>query len=140
MKKKKAEKVAPPTRATLPLTERSLLPLCIRFRDEDLEVIRVAAARNNEAVTVFIREAALVRVVRQANGLEVPPLKYEVDGNLGKPYSIRFRPADFKQVSRCAAAEDRSATAWVRAVAIEFARRPQLTRRQREERAIAVGE
>jgi hypothetical protein len=119
-----------------PLAERSLTPLCIRFRAKDLEAIRFAAARSAEAVTVWVREIILMHVTRVESGMESPPLKFEMDG-LGKPFSIRFRPADYKRVARCAAREDRSSTAWARAIVVEYASRPRVTK---EQRLAAVGE
>jgi hypothetical protein len=124
---------------TKTLAERSLLPLCIRFRAEDLESIRLAAAYVGEAATVWVREIILMRVRRKEEGLKDPPLKYEMEG-LGRPFSIRFRPSDFKKVAQCAAREDRSATVWARAVVVEYASRPRLTRQERQDRAASTGD
>lgn len=108
------------------VAERALTPLSLRFREEDLEAIRMAAAKNDEGMTIFVRNAILLRVARLENGLEVPVLRFEADGKLGQPMSVRFRPADFKKVSRAAAFDDRNPTQWARAVAVEFAMRKRI--------------
>jgi hypothetical protein len=105
------------------ITERALTPLSLRFREEDLDAIRAAAAKNDEGMTIFVRNAILLRVERLDAQLAVPALRFEADGKLGQPMSVRFRPADFKRVARWAANDDRTATAWARAVAVEFALR-----------------
>jgi hypothetical protein len=105
------------------LAERSKTPICIRFRAKDLETIRYAAARSNEPVTLFVREAVLLRIERKEQGLDVPILRYDERVGYGKPFSVRFQLDDFRRVAKAAAEEDRSVPSWARAVAVEFANR-----------------
>jgi len=125
------------------VTERSLTPLCIRFRPQDLEAVRTAAAKSMEAATVFLREVIMLRAVASEDELELPKLKYEKTGTLSEPISIRFRPAEYRRAARAATREGVPFSLWARAVALEYVMRPKapsIRERGKQERDAAVGE
>ena len=132
-------------KAAKTVTERSLTPLCIRFRPQDLEAVRLAAAKQGEAATVWIREVVMLRVVAIEEELDVPKLKFEKAGTLTEPISIRFRPAEYRRAARAATQEGCPLSLWARATALEYVQRPgkmpSVRDKERErERAAAVGE
>lgn len=119
------------------MTERALTPLCIRFRPQDLEALRLVAAKQGEGATVFLRELVMMRVVSIESDLSVPRLRYTSNGVVGAPISIRFRPPEYKRAARIAAQEGVPFGLWARAVALEYISRKTV---QRQERQTAVGE
>lgn len=132
MTKKKAVKT---------VTERSLYPLCIRFRSQDLEAVRLAAAKQGEAATVWLREVVMLRVVAIEEELDVPKLKFERSGTLNEPISVRFRPAEYKRAARAATQEGCPLSLWARAIALEYVQRPgKMPSVRNSERASAAGE
>jgi hypothetical protein len=118
-----------------------LYPLCIRFRSQDMEAIRLAAAKQGEATTVWIREVVMLRVVAIEEELDVPKLKFEKSGTLNDPISVRFRPAEYKRAARAATQEGCPFSHWARAIALEFVQRPgKIPSVRNSERASAAGE
>lgn len=102
-------------------------PLCIRFRPKDLEQIRLVAARQGEVLTSWIREVVVVRVTALENGLDVPRLKFHLAGHkdpVGEAVSIRFPPALYRRIVKCAAEEGQLPSGWIRATVVEYASRP----------------
>jgi len=124
------------------VTEQSLMPLCLRFRAQDLEAVRAAAAKNAEACTVFIREVVMTRVVAIESEIDVPKLMYGKNGVVSESISIRFRPAEYKRAARVAARDGVPFSLWGRAVVLEYVQRPKVPsiRNGRQERDAAVGE
>ena len=101
-------------------------PFCLRFKAKDLENIRLAAAKQGEIVTTYIREAAMSRVVAMEAGVRVPKLRFELFGHddpVGEQVSVRFPPDIFQRIVRQAAEEGQLPSSWIRSVAIEFANR-----------------
>jgi len=99
----------------------------VRFKRKDARVIRAAAAKEGEIVTVWIREAVLLRVSLLEEGVEVGPLRFETAGGDGDPMSIRFRPYDIRRVTRAASRDQQHLTSWIRAIAVERATKVQNT-------------
>jgi len=98
-------------------TDRTKTPLCIRFQKRDLDAVRLAAARDGELPTVWIREQTMLRVLQLEQDQPVRPLKFRAGGVNGAT-TVRFRPADYRRVARAAARDGESPSAWVRAIAI----------------------
>jgi hypothetical protein len=119
------------------VTERSLTPLCLRFRTQDLEAARTVAAKSAEAVTVFLREIIMTRVVSIESEISVPKLAYGKTGTVNESISIRFRPAEYRRAARVAARDGVPFSLWGRAVVLEFISRKTVPR---QERQAAVGE
>lgn len=118
------------------VTERSLTPLCIRFRPQDLEAVRIAAAKQMTGGTIFIREAVMMRVVAIEEELDLPKLTFASDGTLSEPISVRFRPSDYRRAARAATREGVPLSLWARAISIEYVQRLQTPK----PRQAAVGE
>jgi hypothetical protein len=126
------------------VSERSLTPLCLRFRAQDLEAVRAVAAKSAEACTVFLREVIMTRVVAIESELDVPKLTYGKNGVVSESISIRFRPAEYKRAARVAARDGVPFSLWGRAVVLEYVQRPKVPSIRggngRQERDTAVGE
>jgi hypothetical protein len=124
------------------VNERSLTPLCLRFRSQDLELVRAVAAKASEAATVFLREVIMTRVVAIESEIDVPKLTYGKNGVVSESISIRFRPAEYKRAARVAARDGVPFSLWGRAVVLEYVQRPKVPsiRNGRQERDAAVGE
>lgn len=128
------------TKKNMTVTKRSLYPLCIRFRAQDLEAVRVAAARQSEAATVWIRGIVMLRVVAIEEELDVPQLKFEKTGTLTEPISVRFRPAEYRRAARAATQEGCPLSLWARATVLEYVQRGKAPSVRERDRAAAVGE
>jgi len=110
--------------ADLRRTDRNKTPLCVRFRPEDLDTIRLAASRRREAATVLIREWVMMRVVAIERGLKVSKIDFAAPGDgVGDPISVRFRQTDYDRLLAQAVVEGCGPSQWVRAVAIDSAQR-----------------
>lgn len=103
--------------------EKPLHPICIRFRRKDLSTVRAAAAKNGEIFTVWIREAVLLRLSQLEQAMATSPLRFETAGGDGEPVSVRFRSTEYRRVTRAATQDQQHLSSWVRAVAIDQARR-----------------
>jgi hypothetical protein len=121
-----------------------LYPLCIRFRSQDLEAIRLAATKQGEVPTVWLRGVVMLRVVAIEEQLDVPKLKFDKTGTLTDPISVRFRAAEYRRAARAATQEGCPFSHWARAIALEYIQRgkvPSARDRERDrDRATAVGE
>ena len=125
------------------VTERSLTPLCLRFRAQDLEAVRAVAAKASEAATVMLREIIMTRVVAIESEIDVPKLTYGKNGVVSESISVRFRPAEYKRAARVAARDGVPFSLWGRAVVLEYVQRskvPTIRGNGRQERDAAVGE
>jgi hypothetical protein len=125
------------------VSERSLTPLCLRFRTQDLEAVRAVAAKASEAATVMLREIIMTRVVAIESELDVPKLTYGKNGVVSESISVRFRPAEYKRAARVAARDGVPFSLWGRAVVLEYVLRskaPSIRSNGRQERDAAVGE
>lgn len=94
-------------------------PQCIRFRAEDLALIRKAAERDDERVSPWIRIAVLARAdlvlgKKRAKKLVAVPAGEEVR-------CIRFRKVATDRVQLAAKEESLSVAGWIRAVAVAAA-------------------
>ena len=125
------------------VTEQSLSPLCLRFRSQDLELVRTVAAKSQEAATVMLREIIMTRVVAIESEIDVPKLTYGKNGVVSESISVRFRPAEYKRAARVAARDGVPFSLWGRAVVLEYVQRakvPTIRGNGRQERDAAVGE
>jgi hypothetical protein len=132
-----------PARPKKTITEKSLMPLCLRFRPQDLAVVRTAAAQASEAATVMLREIIMLRVVASEDELDLPKLTYDKTGTLSEPISVRFRPAEYRRAARAATREGVTFSLWARAVVLEYvmrAKAPSIRGSVGRDRATAVGE
>lgn len=79
------------------------------------------AAREDEIVTVWIREAVLMRISLIDEKKAESPTQFETAGGEGEPISVRFRPQDLRRVVRAAksAPAFQGLSSWIRAVVIE---------------------
>jgi uncharacterized protein (DUF1778 family) len=100
-----------------------LFPVCVRFKRKDARLIRAAAAREGEIVTVWIREAVLMRIDLLEDGAAPTPLRFETAGGEGDPMSVRFRADQLRRVTRAASRDQQHLSSWVRAVAVDRAAR-----------------
>lgn len=129
-----------PARPKKNVTERSLMPLCLRFRPQDLAAVRTAAAAASEAATVMLREIVMLRVTAIEDEIDVPKLTYEKTGTLSEPISVRFRPAEYRRAARAAAREGVMFSLWARAVVLEYVMRAKAPSIRGSARQAAVGE
>jgi hypothetical protein len=105
--------------AKKPATKASpIFPICIRFPRRDLQTVRAAAAKEGEIVTVWIREAVLLRLAMTEEGIPTPTLRFETSKGDGEPASLRLRPADYRRVRRAAMQDQQHLGSWIRAVAV----------------------
>jgi hypothetical protein len=95
----------------------------VRFKRKDATMLRIAAAQDDEIVTVWIRETVLMRLsmLETKPAPDMTPLKYETAGGFGEPMSIRFQTKDYRRIVRAAHKELQLPTAWIRAVAVSHA-------------------
>lgn len=92
-------------------------PSCIRFRTEDLELIQKAAKRADERVSPWIRAATLARAgLKDAKPLELVPAGDQVR-------CVRYRTSILERIVKAAKRDKLPFAVWVRAVAVEAARR-----------------
>lgn len=105
----------------LPMSsEQPHFPQCVRFRPEDLALIRKAAERADERVSPWIRAAALERAGfvldkhSTLSELELVPAGEEVR-------CVRFRTGAMDRVQRAAKREKLRLAEWIRAVAVAAA-------------------
>jgi hypothetical protein len=104
--------------------EKPLHPICIRFRRKDLSAVRAAAAKSGEIFTVWIREAVLLRLNMIDQSLDLSTLRFETAGGYGEPVSVRFRSgAEYRRAARAATQAQQHLASWIRAVAIDQAKR-----------------
>jgi len=108
--------------------DRQKTPLCIRFRPKDLQELRLAAFRRQEALTVCIREWVLNRVVAMEEGLDVSRLTFSDASEKGRGrtelLAVRFSPKDYARIEKQAVRENQAPSPWVRAIALEYAHGP----------------
>jgi hypothetical protein len=100
-----------------------LPPMGVRFRHRDYEALRVAAAKDGEPITVYLRELVMTRVVLVEKGLDRPKLlapDMRADGEPTEVATLRFSPAATKRLEECAAIEGLASSSWVRSVALTF--------------------
>jgi hypothetical protein len=95
-----------------------IFPVCIRFQRKSLQDIRLAAARDGEIVTVWIREAVLSRLAMLDANLPCPTLRFETAHGVGEPASVRFKVPEYRRVRRAATADGQHLGSWIRAVAV----------------------
>jgi uncharacterized protein (DUF1778 family) len=100
-------------------------PFCIRFRVEDLKLVRSAAEREGELATVWTREAGLARAAALTSDQRVRKIDFEAPskGTLGEGLSIRLRKDDLEVLRKAASQEKCVLGTWLRAIAIDRARR-----------------
>lgn len=102
--------------------EKPLYPICIRFKRRDLTLVRQAAAKDGEIVTVWIREAVQFRLSQIDLAATLSPLRFETAGGDGEPVSVRFlKKVDFLRATRAATQDQQHLSSWVRAVAVDRA-------------------
>lgn len=93
-----------------------VIPLCVRWRDEDFAQICRAARAANERASPWIRKVVLERVEALLDGRRVPSLPEAFAGT--RMLCIRFRPFAMARVKRAANRERTRPTEWIRAIAV----------------------
>lgn len=98
----------------------TLSPQCVRFRSEDLVLVRKAARREDERVSPWIRSVVTRWTDRTLDSEKLVAPKLVPAGS--EVQCVRFKPLAMKRIELAAKSKNMAIAEWIRAISVAAAK------------------